>query len=245
MNSRLAFTSLVLIILYVSNLSCREGKARQEPDAAEQPNIIFIMSDDHANKAISTYDSTLINTPNIDRLAQEGMLFTNANVTNSLCAPSRAVMLTGKYSHENGLRDNRDTFNGDQMTWIKLLQKEGYFTSIVGKWHLKTQPQGFDYWDVLVGQGHYYNPRFSRNGDTTQVTGYVTDLIMDKALTQLKQRDPSQPFAMLIHNKAPHRSWMPDSAHMNLFDDVNIPLPETFLTTTARARPRPATRIWK
>lgn len=194
----------------------------------KRPNIIYIMSDDHANKAISAYDSTLIQTPNIDRLADEGMLFTNANVTNSLCAPSRAVMLTGTYSNINGLRENRDRFNGDQLSWVKVLQKNGYYTSIIGKWHLKTIPQGFDYWDILVGQGHYYNPRFIENGDTSRVHGYVTDLIMDKALQKLKNRDKSKPFAMLIHNKAPHRSWMPDSAHIDMFDNKNIPLPETF-----------------
>jgi len=202
----------------------RLARAQQQT----RPNIIYIMSDDHASKAISAYDSKLIQTPNIDRLANEGMLFTNANVTNSLCAPSRAVMLTGKYSNINGLRDNRDTFNGDQMSWIKLLHQDGYYTSIIGKWHLKTVPQGFDYWDILVGQGHYYNPYFIKNGDTTQVQGYVTDLIMDKALNRLKNRDKSKPFAMLIHNKAPHRNWMPDSTHMEMFDNKNIPLPETF-----------------
>jgi len=206
----------------------------------KRPNIIYIMSDDHANKAISAYDSTLIQTPNIDRLADEGMLFTNANVTNSLCAPSRAVILTGKYSNVNGLRDNRDLFNGDQLSWVKVLRKNGYYTSIIGKWHLKTKPQGFDYWDILVGQGHYYNPRFIENGDTSRVHGYVTDLIMDKALQKLKSRDKSKPFAMLIHNKAPHRSWMPDSAHIDMFDDKKIPLPETFFDdyTTRSAAPK-------
>lgn len=222
LRSGFSFFTLALVLLLAS---CSKQQQQQEQ---QPPNIIYIMSDDHASKAISAYDSTLIQTPNIDRLAREGMRFTNANVTNSLCAPSRAVMLTGKYSHINGLRDNRDTFNGDQMSWVKLLRKEGYFTSIVGKWHLKTVPQGFDYWDILIGQGHYYNPRFITNGDTTQAEGYVTDLIMDKALRQLKSRDKSKPFAMLIHNKAPHRNWMPDSAHMELFDNRNIPLPETF-----------------
>jgi len=214
--------AFVLLMLFAS---CSK---QQQQQAQKRPNIIYIMSDDHASKAISAYDPSLIHTPNIDRLAEDGIRFTNANVTNSLCAPSRAVMLTGKYSNLNGLRDNRDTFNGDQNSWVKMLQKVGYFTSIIGKWHLKTVPQGFDYWDILIGQGHYYNPRFIENGDTSQVQGYVTDLIMDKALDKLKSRDTSKPFAMLIHNKAPHRNWMPDSAHMDLFDNRNIPLPETF-----------------
>lgn len=222
-----------IVLSYILSLMILVASCAKQPQqqSTDRPNIIYIMSDDHANKAISAYDSTLIQTPNIDRLAEEGMRFTNANVTNSLCAPSRAVMLTGKYSNVNGLRDNRDTFNGDQMSWVKLLQQDGYFTSIVGKWHLKTKPQGFDYWDILVGQGHYYNPRFIENGDTTQIQGYVTDLIMDKALEKLKSRDPSKPFAMLIHNKAPHRNWMPDSAHMDLFNDRKFPFPETFFDT--------------
>lgn len=229
------FTGIAFIMLLLS-VSC--DRAQQQDQT--RPNIIFIMSDDHANKAISAYDSTLIQTPNIDRLAEEGLRFTNANVTNSLCAPSRAVMLTGKYSHINGLRDNRDTFNGDQMNWLKLLQDQGYSTSMIGKWHLKTAPQGFDYWDILVGQGPYYNPRFIQNGDTTQSEGYTTDIIMDKALQQLKTRNESEPFAMLIHNKAPHRNWMPDSAHMDMFNDRDIPLPETYFddysTRSAAAR---------
>jgi arylsulfatase A-like enzyme len=217
----ISFTFVTLLVFVSCNIE------HQQQDQS-RPNIIFIMSDDHATKAISAYDSTLIQTPNIDRLAEEGLRFTNANVTNSLCAPSRAVMLTGKYSHLNGLRDNRDTFNGDQMSWVKLLREQGYATSMIGKWHLKTAPQGFDYWDILVGQGPYYNPRFIQNGDTTQAEGYTTDLIMDKALHQLKTRDGSEPFAMLIHNKAPHRNWMPDSTHMDMFTGRDIPLPETF-----------------
>lgn len=115
------------------------------------------------------------------------------------------------------------------MSWVKLLQQEGYSTSMIGKWLLKTDPQGFDYWDILVGQGYYYNPLFIENGDTTQVEGYVTDLIMYKALDRLKSQDSSRPFAKLIHNKAPHRNWMPDSAHMELFNDREYPFPKRFL----------------
>ena len=142
-----------------------------------RPNIIFIMADDHAEKAISCYNKTLIQTPNIDRIAYEGIRFNNGFVTNSICAPSRAVLLTGKYSHLNGLRDNRDQFDGDQITFPKLLQQAGYYTAMIGKWHLKTKPTGFDYWDVLVGQGDYYNPIMVRMGDTLNHTGYTTDLI--------------------------------------------------------------------
>lgn len=221
--SKNVFKCLLIVIGIISLAGIK-----QSLQAQDRPNIIFIMSDDHASKAISAYDSSLIHTPNIDRLAEEGMKFTNANVTNSLCAPSRATMLTGKYSNLNGLRDNRDTFNGDQMTWVKLLQNEGYFTAMIGKWHLKTDPQGFDYWDILNGQGQYFNPDFRNEDGETQVEGYVTDIIMDKALNQLKSRDESKPFAMLIHNKAPHRNWMPDEEHIELFNGRNFPLPETF-----------------
>ncbi len=193
------------------------------------PNIIFIMSDDHAEKAISAYGHDLLQTPNIDRIAKEGMLFENSFVTNSICAPSRAVLLTGKYSHLNGLRDNRDLFNGDQSTFPKLLRQAGYQTAMVGKWHLKTRPQGFDYWNVLLGQGDYYNPRMVANdGDTVVHTGYTTDLITDFALDYLDNRDKEKPFCMLFHHKAPHRNWMPPPRHFDLFKDKDIPLPDNF-----------------
>lgn len=192
------------------------------------PNIIFIMSDDHAEKAISAYGHNLLQTPNIDRIANEGIIFKNSFVTNSICAPSRAVLLTGKYSHLNGLRDNRDKFDGDQLTFPKLLQKAGYQTAMVGKWHLKTTPQGFDYWNILINQGDYYNPRMIDMGDTTTHTGYTTDLITDFALDYLESRDPEKPFCMLFHHKAPHRNWMPPPRHFDLFKGKEIPLPENF-----------------
>jgi arylsulfatase A-like enzyme len=193
-----------------------------------RPNIIFIMSDDHAEKAISAYDSTLIRTPNIDRLATEGIRFENSYVTNSICAPSRAVLLTGKYSHINGKRDNRDVFNPDQVTFPKLLQKAGYQTAVIGKWHLKSQPVGFDTWRVLQGQGRYYNPVFFENGDTVKYEGYTTDLITDFALEFIENRDKDKPFCLLYHHKAPHRNWMPASRHIGMFKDTKFPIPETF-----------------
>ena len=199
-----------------------------DPADPSQPNIIFIMTDDHANRAMSCYGSDLIRTPNMDRIAREGMRFDNSFVTNSICAPSRAVMLTGKYSHMNGLRDNRDEFDGSQQTFVKLLRAAGYFTAIVGKWHLKTQPTGFDYWNVLIDQGEYYNPRLIEQGDTTRVQGYTTDVITDIALKTIDNRDPNQPFCLLLHHKAPHRNWMPDAKHLSLFEDQDIPLPPTF-----------------
>lgn len=200
--------------------SCAKSKKR--------PNIIFIMSDDHAEQAMSCYGSQMIKTPNIDRIASEGILFRNSFVTNSICAPSRATLLTGKYSHKNGLRDNRDEFDGSQMTFPKLLQKAGYQTHIVGKWHLKTEPTGFDSWQVLIGQGEYYNPVFKEMGEEKQITGYTTDVITDKAIDVLDSREQDKPFCLLVHHKAPHRNWMPDSKHFEKFKDVKFPLPETF-----------------
>lgn len=205
--------------------SCKPGNSSEQKT---KPNIIFIMSDDHAEKAISAYSSELIETPNIDRIAKEGMLFKNSYVTNSICAPSRATMLTGKYSSQNGLRDNRDEFDGSQQTFIKLLKANGYQTSIIGKWHLKTKPTGFDDWRILIGQGSYYNPKFWENGDTTKYIGYTTDIITKFAIEQLENRDKNKPFVMLVHHKAPHRNWMPHPKYFGAFDSVNIPLPETF-----------------
>jgi arylsulfatase A-like enzyme len=193
-----------------------------------RPNIVLIVSDDHAKNAVGAYGSTLIPTPQIDRIAREGVIFTNAFVTNAICAPSRAVILTGKYSHLNGLRDNRDRFDGDQQTFPKLLQAAGYQTMLIGKWHLRSVPQGFDYWNVLPGQGAYYNPRFIAMGDTTRKMGYVTDIITDLALEALTGRDTEKPFCLLYHHKAPHRNWMPNVPHLQFFNDRDFVLPETF-----------------
>lgn len=205
-----------------------QPSAESEEAAVERPNIIFIMADDHAMQAISSYGSEIIQTPNIDRIASEGIRFNNSFVTNSICAPSRAVLLTGKYSHVNGLRDNRDEFDGSQMTFPKLLQEAGYQTAIVGKWHLKTAPTGFDYWNILIGQGSYYNPQMIENGDTLEYTGYTTDIITDLAIDALENRDTTEPICLLYHHKAPHRNWMPNTKHLDLYKDDTIPLPETF-----------------
>ncbi|MDH5603560.1 MAG: sulfatase [Cyclobacteriaceae bacterium] len=194
---------------------------------AKRPNILFIMSDDHARQAISAYDDKLIKTPHIDRLAREGVLIRNGYVTNSICAPSRAAILTSKYSHLNGLRDNRDTFDGSQVTFPRLLQEAGYYTAIVGKWHLKSVPQGFDYWNVLIDQGEYYKPRLVDNGDTVVLEGYTTDVITDKALAVLDSLGEDQPFMMMLHHKAPHRNWMPKIEHLKLFKE-DLPVPDNF-----------------
>ena len=220
---------LFVAVLTITSAFFISACTQEKPEASySKPNIIYIMSDDHAQRAISAYSRELINTPNIDRIANEGMIFRNSFVTNSLCAPSRAALLTGKYSSQNGLRDNRDEFDGSQQTFIKLLRNSGYQTSIIGKWHLKTKPQGFDHWRILINQGTYYNPKFIENGDTTRYTGYTTDIITKFAIEELQKRDKAHPFVMLVHHKAPHRNWMPEPDHFGAFDSKEIPLPETF-----------------
>lgn len=197
-------------------------------NSKNKPNIIFIMSDDHAAQALSCYGSKLINTPNIDRIGNEGIRFIRSFVTNSICGPSRACMLTGKYSHINGFRDNQDEFDGSQVTFPKILKKAGYNTSIFGKWHLRTTPTGFDNYEILIEQGDYYNPDFIENGSTIRRTGYVTDLITDKAINYLGKLDKRKPFCMLVHHKAPHRNWLPNIKHFHDFEDTEFPLPENF-----------------
>ncbi|TRX60162.1 sulfatase [Fulvivirga sp. M361] len=223
-------TNISILITLLCLWSCvkKEGQTTRESSAATRPNIIFIMADDHAEKAISAYGHDLIETPNIDRLAKEGMLFRNSFVTNSICAPSRAAILTGKFSHINGKRDNLDVFDGDQETFPKLLRRAGYTTAMIGKWHLKSTPQGFDEWNILIGQGNYYSPRFVSGSDTTRVDGYVTDVITDYVLDFLNRRDTKQPFCLFYHHKAPHRNWMPNVSDLHLYADENLPLPANF-----------------
>lgn len=198
----------------------------------KRPNIVYIMTDDHTQQAISAFGSTLIDTPNIDRLANEGVKFTNSFVTNSICAPSRAVMLTGKYSHENGLRDNQDEFDSSQQTYPSLLHEDGYNTAMIGKWHLASEPVGFDTYQILTdagGQGVYYNPNFKEDGTLVHHTGYVTDIITDKAIDFMDSvKSDDKPFSILVHQKAPHRNWMPNTKYLGAFEDVEFPIPETF-----------------
>ena len=219
-----------LMLALIFGCSQESGKDAESSEIAkEQPNIIFIMTDDHAKSAVSLYGSDLIKTPNIDRIGREGITFNNAFVTNALCGPSRAVMLTGKFSHINGFRDNRDLFDGDQPTVIKYLQNSGYFTSMIGKWHLRSVPQGFDYWNVLIGQGNYYNPTMVEMGDTTRREGYTTDIVTDLTIETIEKRtDKDKPFCILMHQKAPHRGWMPNIKHLDPEDTTRYPLPETF-----------------
>lgn len=205
----------------------------QPKETSKKPNVIFIMTDDHAKKAMSAYEGSIMQTPHLDQLASEGVLFDRAYCTNSICGPSRAVFLTGKFSHKNGFMSNHDTFNGDQATLAKYLQTEGYHTSVLGKWHLVSEPQGFDEYNILIGQGEYYNPRFvSNKGDTSKIEGYATNLITDMAIDVIdKQKDSDKPFFMMLHHKAPHRNWLPDAKYLKAYEERNFELPATFFDT--------------
>ncbi len=219
---------LLLMATVVIAAGCSDDDASVVQESPDRPNVIFIMADDHAYQAISAYGSELIDTPNIDRLADEGLLFDRAYVGNSICSPSRATLLTGKFSHANGLRDNVGIFDGSQLTLQGLMQQAGYQTAIVGKWHLKSEPTGFDYWDVLPDQGEYYNPIFvSADGERTE-EGYVTDITTDLAIDWLSnERDDSRPFLLFYHHKAPHREWWPPLENPDEFHSWEIPEPET------------------
>ena len=196
-----------------------------------RPNILFIMSDDHASHAISSYCGRINSTPNIDRIADEGMRFDNCFCTNSICTPSRAVILTGQHSHINGVKTLRDKLDGRRQNVAKLLQTAGYQTAMVGKWHLghggNNDPTGFDYWSVLPGQGEYHDPMFYDMGSKRQYKGYATDIITDICLDWLDERDKDRPFFMMCHHKAPHRPWEPSEKYANLYEDIDIPEPDT------------------
>ena len=201
--------------------------------AQQRPNILYIMSDDHDADAISAYNKNLVATPNIDRLAKEGMLFKKAFVGNSICGPSRATLLTGQHSHKNGFIDNRSRIDSSRMNLGKLMQQAGYETSIFGKWHLVSYPAGFNKWLILPGQGLYYEPRFiTMQGDTVTKHGYATDVITDEALKYLDERDQSKPFMMLLHHKAPHRYFFPPLKFIQQFHNKISPEPSTLYEDT-------------
>ncbi len=201
----------------------------------ERPNIVFIFSDDHAPHAIGAYDGWLksVNpTPEIDQLAEQGMLFENSFCTNSICGPSRAVIQTGKHSHKNGFMDNGDRFDWNQQTFPKLLQGTGYQTAIFGKSHLKGKPQGYNEWAVLPGQGLYYNPDFYTKDGQITIQGHCTDVVTDMAVDFLEnKRDTNKPFMLMVQHKAPHRNWMPAARHLTLYDDIDLPEPATLFDT--------------
>lgn len=210
----------------VCTTQCTPAKAAEQKPL----NIVYIMTDDHTAQMMSAYDTRFMETPNLDRIARDGVKFTNSFVANSLSGPSRACMLTGKHSHANGFTDNENSvFDSSQPTWPRYLQENGYQTALFGKWHLHNLPQGFDTWEIVPGQGDYWNPRFiKQSGDTVVEHGYLTHMITDKSLDWLDHRDKDKPFAILIHHKAIHRNWLPDTADLELFEDKTFALPETF-----------------
>jgi len=206
--------------------------AEQQP-AGRRPNILFIMSDDHAAHAVSAYSDKLIQTPHIDRLAQEGCLFTRAFAVNSICTPSRATILTGQYSHRNGV----PVFNRlapETVTVAHRLRQAGYHTAMIGKWHLGSDPQGFDHWEILPGQGEYFDPvLYTREGSKRYAGKHCTDVITELAVEQLRARPKDRPFFMMMHHKAPHRPWEPAPRHRELWRQRTIPEPDTLFDDTA------------
>ncbi|MCU0461204.1 MAG: sulfatase [Bacteroidales bacterium] len=223
------FNLTIILGLSATAFSCTNPGAGRN----EQPNIVYIMSDDHAWQAISAYGGILKDlapTPNIDRIAMNGMRFDRCLVTNSISGPCRAVVLTGKYSHLNGFVKNegQSPFDGSQQTFPKLLQKAGYTTAMIGKWHLGSDPTGFDYWDILPGQGNYYNPDFITAAGRQREEGYVTDLITEKCIKWLGNvKNSGKPFMLMMHHKAPHREWQPGPHELTLYKDVTFPEPAT------------------
>ena len=192
-------------------------------------NIVFIMTDDHTTQALSAYDNRLISTPNLDRLANEGIKFNNCFVTNAVCGPSRATILTGKYNHINGLTDNHKVFDSTQVIYPQILKKASYQTAMIGKWHLGSTPMGFDYYSILPNQGEYYQPVFIENGKKIQEKGYVTDVVTDKAIDYLQSRDKEKPFLLIYQQKAPHRNWLPAPRHLGMFDHKTFVEPSNLL----------------
>ena len=245
--SVLSFAALALL----ASLPTAWAQAQETASAASQPtgggatrpNILFIFTDDHGTQAMSCYGSKINQTPNMDRLAREGMLFKHCLVTNAICGPSRAVIQTGKYGHLNGFLRNGDVFDGEQTTFPKLLQRAGYQTAVIGKWHLESTPRGFDHFQVLIGQGPYYNPVTLIPGADGKparqpLTGYTTDLITDLSLDWLKRRDPKRPFMLMCQHKAPHRNWEPAPRHLQKYEDTTLPEPATLFDDYAgRASP--------
>ena len=221
---------LISLRIFLSAL-CILLVCHKQSIADQKPNIVFIFSDDHAPHAIGAYNGWLksVNpTPRIDELAKQGMLFEKSFCTNSICGPSRAVIMTGKHSHKNGFMNNGNTFNWNQQTFPKILRKAGYTTALYGKSHLKGNPKGFDDWKVLPGQGDYYNPDLITPKGRVRIDGHCTDVVTDLAVEWLKTgRDKTKPFMLMVQHKAPHRNWMPALRHLPLYDDIKIPEPTT------------------
>lgn len=235
-----ACSFILMVVFSLLGTSCKQQVEKKTRTETQRPNIVFIMTDDHAVQAISAYGHPLSKrapTPHIDRIAKNGARFNTNFCTNSICGPSRAVILTGKHSHLNGFRMNGETFDGSQPTLPKYLQGAGYQTALFGKWHLHGEPEGFDQWNILVDQGNYYNPDFISEGDTTRIEGYATDIVTEMGLEWLKEHSgKEQPFLLMVQHKAPHRNWMPALRHLNLYDSVKFPLPETYFTNHQGSR---------
>ncbi len=223
------FRFILLLMTILCATSCKTSDGDSSSAKAERPNILFIMSDDHAYQAISAYSDHLIQTPHIDRIAKEGMLFTNACVTNSICAPSRAVILSGKHSHLNGKIDNIFPFDTTQITFPQILQSSGYQTAMFGKLHFGNNPKGFDQFKILPGQGWYYNPDFNTKYDgRINVEGYTSDIITDMTIDWLREeRKDDSPFLLMYLHKAPHREWLPPKRHYTEYINKTFPEPET------------------
>lgn len=221
-------------IISLAALSCVTAAYAQQQKAQQHLNIVYIMCDDHAYQCISAYGSALSKlapTPNIDRLAERGMRFDRAFVENSLSTPSRACLMTGQYSHQNGQRQLGEGIDTTRTFFTELLQEAGYQTAVVGKWHMGCDPKGFDYYHVYNDQGQYWNPQYRGTGTNNEFVveeGYSTDLTTDHALDFIEHRDPSKPFCLLLHHKAPHRNWQANLKYLGMYDDVEFPMPENF-----------------
>ena len=219
--------TMALMALSSATLLHANGQSKEKKPL----NIVYIMTDDHTAQMMSCYDKRYMHTPNLDRIAEHGVRFTSSYVANSLSGPSRACMITGKHSHANGFTDNTTcVFDASQPTFPKMLQRAGYQTAVFGKWHLESLPTGFDKWEIVPGQGDYYNPRFiEMNGDTINQKGYLTDLITDKSIDWIEnQRDKGKPFCILIHHKAIHRNWLSKIEDLHLYEDRTFPVPRNF-----------------
>ncbi|WP_435274140.1 sulfatase [Psychrobium sp. nBUS_13] len=234
----LATVAALISAIFSTQLVAKEQAPGDKLAIKSQPNIVFIMSDDHAANAISSYQSRLASvfkTPNIDRLANNGVRFNGMYANNSICSPSRAAILSGQYSHANGVKTLADKFDRNKDNVAKQLQAAGYQTAVVGKWHLKTEPSGFDYYNVLPNQGHYFDPKLKEIGKTWRdgkkggevYPGYVTDVVTDIGLDWLSQRQQEKPFMLMLHHKAPHGLWKPAKRHENFLVDVKIPEPDS------------------
>lgn len=227
MNANSAFRYSLLIV------NCQLAIANGWAQTGQRPNIVYIMTDDHTAQMMSCYGNSPISTPNLDRIADEGVRFSHSFVANSLSGPSRACMLTGKHSHKNGFTNNEHgIFDGSQQTMPKLMQLAGYQTALIGKWHLVSTPTGFNHYEILEGQGEYYNPTFLHNdGTQSREQGYCTDIITDKAIQWMEGRDKEQPFILFVHHKACHRDWLPDLKDIREFEDRTFDLPSNFWDT--------------